>query len=147
MIFSLDVRRARKGDCLLLHYGTKKIPGLAIIDGGPANVYTPHLKPRIMQIRKARGLADDAPLPVDLLMVSHIDDDHINGILELSGELVVAKKEKRPPFLKVRSLWHNTFDDILGNDPKELRTAVTASFGVASTAPAVDFDEFEQEGL
>ena len=23
MIFSLDVRRARKGDCLLLHFGSK----------------------------------------------------------------------------------------------------------------------------
>ena len=23
MIFSLDVRRARKGDCLLLHFGTQ----------------------------------------------------------------------------------------------------------------------------
>ena len=29
MIFSLDVRRARKGDCLLLHFGTKAKPGLA----------------------------------------------------------------------------------------------------------------------
>ena len=26
MIFSLDVRRARKGDCLLLHYGTDDEP-------------------------------------------------------------------------------------------------------------------------
>ena len=29
MIFSLDVRRARKGDCLLLHYGTSGRSGLA----------------------------------------------------------------------------------------------------------------------
>ena len=32
-IFRLDVLRARKGDCLLLHYGTKTKPGLALIDG------------------------------------------------------------------------------------------------------------------
>ena len=35
MIFSLDVRRARKGDCLLLHFGSKDEPGLVMIDGGP----------------------------------------------------------------------------------------------------------------
>ncbi len=56
MIFSLDVRRARKGDCLLLHYGTTGDPGLMLIDGGPSQVYTPQLKPRLAQIRAARGL-------------------------------------------------------------------------------------------
>ena len=40
MIFSLDVRRARKGDCLLLHYGTTADPALLLIDGGPAQVYS-----------------------------------------------------------------------------------------------------------
>ena len=32
MIFSLDVRRARKGDCLLLHFGSKAQPGLVLIE-------------------------------------------------------------------------------------------------------------------
>ena len=35
MIFSLEVRRARKGDCLLLHFGSNDDPGLIMIDGGP----------------------------------------------------------------------------------------------------------------
>ena len=51
MIFSLDVRRARKGDCLLLHFGTADKPGLVVIDGGPKGVYEPHLKPRLLEIR------------------------------------------------------------------------------------------------
>jgi glyoxylase-like metal-dependent hydrolase (beta-lactamase superfamily II) len=79
---NLDVRRARKGDCLIVHYCTKSDPGFILIDGGPSQVYRPHLKPRLAQIRKARKLAADQSLPVDLLMVSHIDDDHINGILD-----------------------------------------------------------------
>jgi hypothetical protein len=56
MIFSLDVRRARKGDCLLLHFGSKTKPGLALIDGGPKGVYGPHLKPRLVEVRQARKL-------------------------------------------------------------------------------------------
>jgi hypothetical protein len=142
MILSLDVRRARKGDCLLLHYGSRTDPGLILIDGGPGQVYRPQLQPRLAQIRAARRLADEAPLPVDLLMVSHIDDDHIAGILELTAELVAAKDAMKPLPLRIRRFWHNTFDDILGNSPAELLAAVTASFGAAALA-----DEPEAEGL
>jgi beta-lactamase superfamily II metal-dependent hydrolase len=138
MIFSLDVRRARKGDCLIVHYGSKDDPGLVLIDGGPAQVYEPHLKPRLAQIRKARGLGIDDSLPVDLMMVSHIDDDHINGILELTKELVIAKDTGRPLPLKLRSFWHNTFDDIIGNSPDELLAAVKSSFGAASLSGEPD---------
>ena len=140
MFFTLDVRRARKGDCLILHYGTKEDPGLILIDGGPANVYAPHLKPRLAEIRKARGLAANGSLPVDLLMVSHIDDDHIRGMLELTKELV---EEQGPLPLKIKGVWHNTFDDIIGNNPDKLKAAVTAQFGTASLSG----DGEEVEGL
>ncbi|OYW31529.1 MAG: hypothetical protein B7Z47_00840 [Chthoniobacter sp. 12-60-6] len=137
-IFSLDVRRARKGDCLILHYGTEEKPGLALIDGGPGQVYKPFLRPRLVEIRKKRGLGDGDPLPVDLLMVSHIDDDHIKGILELTQELVDAGGQS-PPLVKVGNVWHNSFDDIIGNDPQELLSSVSASFGVtASLLPEVE---------
>jgi len=145
MIFSLDVRRARKGDCLIVHYGSKDDPGLALIDGGPGQVYIPHLKPRLTQIRKARGLGGDESLSIDLLMVSHIDDDHINGILELTNELVIARDSRRPLPLKVRSFWHNTFDDIIGNKPDELLAAVTASFGVAALSGEPDTEGLEPD--
>src|SRR5262245_15293085 len=140
MFFTLDVRRARKGDCLILHYGSKDDPGLGLIDAGPSNVYKPHLKPRLAEIRKARGLAAEATLPIDFLMVSHIDDDHIKGVLELTKELIEAKAAQRPLPLKIKTLWHNTFDDIIGNNPQELTAAVTAQFGTASLAGEPDVD-------
>ena len=129
MIFSLDVRRARKGDCLLLHFGTKADPGLVLIDGGPSGVYKPQLKPRLLEIRKARGLGKNEPLPVDLLMVSHVDDDHIQGILELTREL---REAVGVPPLRIARLWHNSFDDVIGKDPKVLTDNVAAQFGAAS---------------
>jgi hypothetical protein len=141
MIFSLDVRRARKGDCLLLHYGTKSDPGLVLIDGGPSQVFKPFLQPRLADVRKTRALGSNDPLTVDVLMISHIDDDHINGILELTSGLVDAKRTHQPLPLKIRSLWHNTFDDIIGNSPKELLAAVTAQFGAASLSGEADDDE------
>jgi hypothetical protein len=143
MILSLDVRRARKGDCLLLHYGTKQDPGLVLIDGGPSDVYKPFLKTRLADVRKARKLDKDKPLDVDLLMVSHIDDDHIKGILDLTKELVTESDAHRPLPLKIRNVWHNTFDDVIGNDPKELLSSVTASYGAAGLAGEFDTEGFD----
>lgn len=125
--FSLDILPARKGDCLLLHYGTSTNPKLWIIDGGPSHVYQPALRPLLEDIRAARGLDDTQSLPVDLLMVSHIDDDHINGILELAKELREAADAHQPLFAKVDTLWHNAFDSIIGNTQDQL-TAPAGGF-------------------
>ena len=142
VIFSLDVRRARKGDCLLLHYGTPADPGLVLIDGGPAQVYGPHLKPRLDALRAARNAGENDPLALDMIMVSHIDDDHVSGLLEMTSDLVAAQDARRPLPLKVRGFWHNTFDDIIGNSPDELLAAVRARFGAAALS-----GEAEVEGL
>jgi len=94
MIFSLEVRRARSGDCLILHFGTPADPGLLLVDGGPAQVYSSFLRPRLDALKSQRqGGEEDTPLPIDAVMVSHIDDDHINGILELTRELVMNPPE------------------------------------------------------
>jgi hypothetical protein len=77
---------------------------------------------------------------VDLLMVSHIDDDHMNGILELTKELVTAQSARKPLPLKIRGFWHNTFDDVIGNSPEELLSAVTAQFGPASLSGEPDVE-------
>ena len=143
MILSFDVRRARKGDCSILHFGTKDEPGLILTDGGPSQVWKPQLKPRLARIREARDIDDDQPLPVDLVMLSHIDDDHINGILELTGELVTAADAGEPLPLKIRQLWHNTFDDIIGNTPKELLASVTAAYGAAGLSGELDSEGFD----
>jgi len=132
MPFSLDVRRARKGDCLLLHFGSQQEPGLAMIDGGPKSVYLPHLKPRIEEIRTARGLGKQDSLAVDLLMVSHVDDDHIQGILDLTREERTRQAARQPLLLNVSSFWHNSFDEIIGHEPKELTANVKEHLGEAA---------------
>jgi hypothetical protein len=144
MIFSLDLRRARKGDCLLLHFGSKNDPGLVMIDGGPKSVYKPHLKPRLEQIKTARGLAKQEPLLVDLLMVSHVDDDHIQGILDLTKEEITAKQAHEPQLLNVQSFWHNSFDEIIDHDPEELTASVHKQFGEAATSGSGELAENER---
>ena len=43
-MFAFEALPAHKGDSLLMHYSTNSGPCLAVIDGGPADVYRPSLK-------------------------------------------------------------------------------------------------------
>lgn len=142
MWFSLDVIRARKGDCLILHFGSKDDPHFIMIDGGPSNVYEPHLKLRLEQLRKGCDLEEQDPLPVDVMMVSHVDDDHVKGILDLTKELRDLKQAQSPLFLRVGSLWHNSFDDLLETTPKELKAE--AGFGAAALAGEIEVADDEE---
>lgn len=58
----LEALPARHGDCMLLHFGSKKDPKLALIDGGPAGVYHEVLLPRLDEIREERGIPAGEPL-------------------------------------------------------------------------------------
>jgi hypothetical protein len=138
MIFSLEALRARHGDSLLLHFGTPDKPDAVLIDGGPGAVYGDALKPRLQAMRDGlRGLGrigDDDPLPLRLMMVSHIDDDHIGGLLGLTGELI-DKKDTEAAWVEPKSLWHNAFED-LAND-REGPLEIDASPQPAKSADAV----------
>lgn len=127
-----EALRAAHGDALILHFGTKTKPRIAVIDGGPAGVHNDALRPRLDEIRKERKLAATAPLDIDLMMVSHIDDDHLVGILDLVGDMKDRRDNRKPVPCRIRRFWHNSFDDIIGD------TAGTGGAGgsasLASTA-------------
>jgi glyoxylase-like metal-dependent hydrolase (beta-lactamase superfamily II) len=130
MIFSLEALKARHGDSLILHFGDESKPQLVVIDGGPSGVYKEAFRPRLDEV--AAKLAPGGQLPIEILMISHIDDDHIRGVLDLSDRLVQDRGLVNPPF-DVRTLWHNSFDDLVGDDAEELRTGLEgASGGIAS---------------
>ena len=65
-------------------------------------------------------------------MVSHVDDDHIQGILDLTREELVEKQAHRPLLLNVLSFWHNSFDAIIGHEPTELTASFQDHFGSAA---------------
>lgn len=109
MTFTLEALQAKHGDALLLHWGADR---LAVIDGGPSGVFRASLKPRLEAIRTDRGID---VLPIRLLMVSHIDDDHIHGVLDLTHHLADLRKEKKKLPWQIQTIWHNAFDDIVGN--------------------------------
>lgn len=121
MVFSLEALQAFHGDALLVHAGSAAEPVLLLIDGGPSGTWERSLQPRLEELRGER--AGDGALQVDLAMVSHIDSDHVAGMIDLAGELVTEQQDSQPLRYAVQTLWHNSFDDVLGNDAEELRAA------------------------
>jgi hypothetical protein len=125
MLFTLEVLQADYGDCLLLHFGKKTTPKIIVIDGGPPGIYDRSLRPRLLEIKQK--LSPESALPLSMIMVSHLDDDHVNGILALIDEVIQKKDDREKPLLGLKNLWVNTFDDIIGNLQIPSLTSMPAS--------------------
>jgi len=109
MIFSLEVLRAKHGDSLLLHYGDPDDPKLIVIDGGPSGVFKDALLPRLEALRDERG----GELTIENLMVSHIDNDHVRGVLDFAQAL--DEDDGLRSGFKVKTLWLDSFEDTVGD--------------------------------
>jgi len=124
MLFSLEALDAKHGDALLLHYGTLGNPQVMVVDGGPSGVWKARLRPRLAALRKSR--AGEGALPIVAAVVSHIDDDHVNGMLAMFTAIEAGKNGGDDAGLDVGALWHNSFDDIAPKvQPAALDAAAT----------------------
>lgn len=133
MRFSLEALQAGRGDSLIVHYGQGSPGRFIVIDGGPDPTYKNVLRPRLDALKGACQDPYTEKLLIDLLLVSHIDDDHIAGVVKLLQALQRAEEEGDPlPFL-IQTIWHNSFDDLLGRGAEELqdKLAQTASATLA----------------
>lgn len=74
-MFRLEMLPAAHGDCLWIEYGDAARPRRLLIDGGPSRTY-PALRARILQLPLAER-------HFDALVISHIDADHIEGVVRL----------------------------------------------------------------
>jgi hypothetical protein len=132
MIFTLEALEAKHGDALVLYHGKNDANrSVVVIDGGPHKVYRGSLRRRLESLRSA-----GKDLHIPLMMVSHLDEDHIQGLVDLTDELVrmlnpknlpadiqdlpVHKRPKLP--YRIAALWYNGFDRILDNKDKELES-------------------------
>lgn len=103
-MFQLHVIQAEYGDCLLLEYGVAS-PRFILIDGGPQDIFPLHLRPVLTEIARTGA-------PLDLAVLSHVDNDHVIGLLEFFSELRVANHGLPTP----ARLWHNSFANTIDPD-------------------------------
>lgn len=114
-LLTLEALDANDGDCLLLHHGTAARPAHILIDGGRRAVLATALAPRLDELRRHHHLGPTDTLPIELAVLSHVDADHVEGLLALTTRLVDAKASHEPLPWQVSELWLNDFDDVVRN--------------------------------
>lgn len=109
-MLQLRVVQSRFGDSLILENGTGKRKKYILIDGGPTQVFGPYLRGELKRITDSGGR-------LELVVLTHVDNDHVLGLLELMDELKDEKAKGQPPLIAINAMWHNGFSKIL---PKEI---------------------------
>ena len=100
-----------------------------LIDGGPAAVYEEHLRSELQEIKASGG-------KLDLLILSHVDNDHVVGLRDLMAELEEQRTNSVQETITIDALWHNAFTQTIGRDNEvesRLQTLL-ANSGAASAA-------------
>jgi beta-lactamase superfamily II metal-dependent hydrolase len=132
-----------KGDCLLL--SNRASTSRILIDGGMPNAYRSHVAPALGALRRANR-------SIDLAYVSHIDQDHIGGILKMLNDEVdwrvhtyqikngnpthAAPSVPRPP--RIKAIWHNAFHEQLADNADPIENALAAVAPVLSGSDIAD---------
>jgi len=91
--FNVEMLPAKHGDALLVEYGDENRTRRILIDGGPLGAYAA-VEKRLSEL----PAGDQA---VELLVVTHVDTDHIEGIIRM-----LAMPEQDWPIL-VKEVWFN----------------------------------------
>lgn len=97
-VFTVESLPASFGDALWIEYGKEGSLHHVLIDGGLAGTFK-HIESKLREL--------DAPRNLDLLMVSHVDEDHIAGMIKLLGAA-------RDLELQVDDFWFNGRDHLEG---------------------------------
>jgi beta-lactamase superfamily II metal-dependent hydrolase len=145
----LTAFQSDKGDCLLLTNtaGTARI----LVDGGMPVSYNAH-------VAAAMGKLQVAKKALDIVYVSHVDQDHIGGVLKMLDDEAAwrvhefqkksgntkskAPTVPRPP--KVKEIWHNGFGELLNTLAKPIEDSLSA---MAPVLAGSDLAEIRREAL
>jgi len=135
-MFKLHVVQAQYGDSLILEYGTAASKKYVLVDGGPRDTFTNDLADALKAVAKTKKLA--------LVVLSHIDNDHIVGLLDLLAALEEDDANDRARRVAVAGLWHNSFGDAIDPDGEitrrmQMLMTMAGSTGVAMPLSADSF--------
>lgn len=103
-MFNIHMLPASFGDSILIEYGPQGDQKYILVDGGPHYQFD-----EIMAMLKKKV---PAMKEIELLVVTHIDIDHIDGVIRLINH--------DPPLFKINQVWFNGYDDLKYEEPSDL---------------------------
>lgn len=107
----IEMLPASEGDCILVTLPDADIR--ILIDGGIGDTYKNNLRERLLQLKSENKV-------INLLVVTHIDNDHIGGIIELLKDNG-SNTESR--IIKIDNIWHNSYRHLQFDRVPETGTA------------------------
>jgi beta-lactamase superfamily II metal-dependent hydrolase len=121
MKLTLEALQAADGDCLLLHHSKDSAMTRVLVDGGSRGIYSKVLRKRLDELR------GNDRLDLRMLMVSHIDGDHITGLVDMFREMKHEDDETGEPFCRIRTLWFNSFEQLTGGKTAAVQSAAVGA--------------------
>ncbi|HJP94066.1 MAG TPA: ATP-binding protein [Pyrinomonadaceae bacterium] len=106
-VFALEMIDAKDGESFLIHYGAEGSVRFVLIDGGPRPVFKRVLGPHLADLRER--IAPNGPLPLELVMISHADEDRLRGIINLLESIEEGRRNYEPDRYQIKRLWYNHF--------------------------------------
>lgn len=97
----IEIFPSKTGDSFLISYGNHYEKHI-LIDGGYLDTYTNYIKQRLLALKTLSQ-------SLELAIVSHIDQDHIIGILHLIKE---NGNSNSPNVIEIKEVWHNSYKHI-----------------------------------
>ena len=88
---------AKDGDSFLIKAGSQ-LNSHILIDGGFSDTFRKFVKPELAEIASRNG-------KLGLVVVSHIDEDHIRGIIKL---VEINGSSSTPSIIEIENIWHNS---------------------------------------
>lgn len=131
----IQVLQATHGDALILHCNKSDKRGVIVIDGGPSP--NPRFNPFVKEVENC--------LPIDLMILTHFDDDHLVGIKNF-----IERHQNDIPF-PVKRIWANcakhvdfdTSENLSSNKASKMADLLCA----ISQKSELDWEAYRLEGF
>lgn len=131
----LHVIKAKEGDSLLLESGDAT-PRFMLIDGGPHGCWADHARPYLKTILGEAG-------HLDILAVSHVDNDHVIAPLDLLAAREKQRVNGDANWPGIGEIWHNSFeatiDEVNGPVSQAVRAVVAGSAAARTATVSTDW--------
>lgn len=147
----IKVFQSDKGDCLLISNRHNRKQFRVLVDGGMRASYKRHVAPELFRELRLDHPQKNRRGRLNLVYVSHVDQDHISGVLQLFDDLkdwrVYDFRKTQNPNLRepdsvrppeVESVWHNAFHEQVGDNATSIEDMLAATAQILSAATDED---------